>query len=185
MDVYLPDENGNVLERSVDLLAFVSSASDMGETAQIGTGRVSADGGQTWMDGEAYRRSQPAQEDIVWWTYDEYKEWLDGQKKILPGVIGGTGGYYDERGVLHSEVWTQDKVDETITMYERILEAIENGAKVSKPIVDGNTAIGYALNPSEPPSAAYGAEFSLRDGSVADLGSFATEEERLAAVEAF
>jgi beta-lactamase regulating signal transducer with metallopeptidase domain len=165
-----------------------SVATDAKVIIDNGTGRVSADGGQSWMDGEMYRQSQPAQADIAWWTYDEYKEWLDEQKKTLPGVIGGMGGYYDERGVLHSEVWTQEKVDEAIAMYEQILEDIGNGAKVSKFLVDGNetTDIGYTLNPSAPPSAAaYGAEFSLRDGSVVDLGSFATEKERLAAVRAF
>jgi hypothetical protein len=101
-------------------------------------------------------------------------------------MIGGMGGYYDEKGVLHQEIWTQEKVDAAIAMYEQVLENIGNGAKVSKFLVDGNetTDIGYTLNPSAPPSAAYGAEFSLRDGSVVDLGSFATEKDRFVAVSA-
>jgi beta-lactamase regulating signal transducer with metallopeptidase domain len=148
------------------------------------TGQVSTDGGETWMDGETYRKLHPSP-DVVWWTYDEYKEWLEEQKKILLGVIGRTGGYYDVKGVLHSEVWTQKKVDETIAMYEQILESIGNGAKVSKHVVDGNVTTGYTLNPSDPPSVGYSAGVSFGDGNAVDLGLFATEEERLAAVEAF
>jgi hypothetical protein len=151
-----------------------------------GTGQVSADGGETWMDGEAYQKLHPSP-DVVWWTYDEYKEWLEDQKKILPGLIGGTGGYYDEKGVLHQEVWTQEKVDEAISLYEQTLESIGNGAKVSKQVDNGNgESIGYTINPSSVSvSAMYTAGISLRDGGTVNLGPFATAEERLTAVEAF
>jgi hypothetical protein len=148
-------------------------------------GLISADGGQTWTDGEAYQKLYPTP-DIVWWTYDEYKEWLDGQKKILPDVIGETGGYYDEKNVLHEEVWTQEKVDEAIAMYEQTLEYIRNGARISKPVYgDDGEATGFSLNPSDPPSVEYRAGLSFGNGGAIDLGSFATAEQRLAAVKAF
>ena len=158
-----------------------------GTVISNGTGQVSADGGQTWMDEEAYQKLHPSP-DVVWWTYDEYKEWLEEQKKILPGMIGGMGGYYDEKGVLHQYVLTREKVDEAISLYEQVLESIRNGAKISKDVVDGGDGTmigGYSLNPSAPPSVEYGAGLSLDNGNTVNLGSFATAAERLAAVEAF
>ena len=56
--------------------------------------------------------------DAVWWTYDEYKAWLDNEKVELQSLLGQTGGDY---------TWTQQKIDETIALYESILKDIQNG----------------------------------------------------------
>ena len=32
--------------------------------------------------------------DVVWWTYDEYKAWLDNEKVELQSLLGQTGGDY-------------------------------------------------------------------------------------------
>jgi hypothetical protein len=170
--------------------AATDSVADSAVVIDNGTGQVSADGGQTWMDEEANQKLHPML-DIVWWTYDEYKEWLEEQKKILPGMIGGIRGYYDEKDVLHQDVWTQEKVDEAISLYEQTLDDIGNGAKVSKYIDgyvdDGGEKIGLTIIAIHPDSisASYTAGISLRDGGTVNLGPFATAEERLAAVEAF
>ncbi len=74
--------------------------------------------------------------DVEWWTYDEYAEWLENEKKDLPGIIGSRSwtpstGWY---------TWTQEKVDETIAQYEDILQQIKAGYKISK-IVNGSSDI--------------------------------------------
>jgi beta-lactamase regulating signal transducer with metallopeptidase domain len=169
------------------------------------TGQISVDNGQTWIDEEGSLKLYTGL-DIVWWTYDEYKAYVDEQKETLPNLIGEMGGYYDEKGVLHKEVWTQEKVDEAILGYERELEYIKNGGLVSKPtvevydenelramginIADSTTSVasstGVSMNIGEvSKSHIYGGSITLGNGEVKSLGIFATEEERLAAVQAF
>jgi hypothetical protein len=92
------------------------------------TGLMSTDGGQTWMGEEEFHKLYLPSDllsNIEWWTYDEYKAYIKEQKEILPGMIGATGGYYDEQDVLHEEVWTQKKVDEAIQRHEEILEPVD------------------------------------------------------------
>ena len=133
---------------------------------------------------------------IEWYTYDEYKEWLEQEKVNLQKALGGKAwnpakGWY---------VWTQEKIDKTIQMYEQILQDIKNGAKVSRS-VNGDESIGLVLNPanptaeaaaagfalnsSGPPSVSYTAGLQLENGSVEDLGAYPTKEARLVAVKAF
>lgn len=76
---------------------------------------------------------------VEWWTYDEYKAWLENEKVELQGMIGEKG-WTGGRGDF---VWTQEIVDETIAMYEGILEQIKNGLLVSK-TVDGSDDIMLA-----------------------------------------
>lgn len=42
---------------------------------------VSEDNGASWMSEEDYNNSHPAI-NYEWWTYDEYKEWLEQEKKM-------------------------------------------------------------------------------------------------------
>lgn len=70
---------------------------------------------------------------IEWWSYDEYKEWLENEKIELQSCLGSRAwtnhdGYF---------TWTQEKIDETIAMYEKELEMIKNGVMISKPQSDG------------------------------------------------
>lgn len=71
---------------------------------------------------------------VEWWTYDEYAEWLENEKRELPKIIGSRG-WTPSTGWF---TWTQDKVDETIALYEGILEQIKAGYKISK-TVDGSS----------------------------------------------
>lgn len=67
---------------------------------------------------------------VEWWTYEEYAEWLENEKVELQNMIGERG-WTGGRGEF---VWTQEIVDETIAMYEGILENIKNGMLYSKTI---------------------------------------------------
>ena len=69
---------------------------------------------------------------VEWWTYDEYKAWLDKEKVQLQSLLGESAW----TGGSGSFVWTQEKIDETIAMYEDILADIKNGVMYSKS-VDG------------------------------------------------
>lgn len=77
--------------------------------------------------------------DIVWWTYDEYKAWLDNEKVELQSLLGQTNGSY---------TWTQQKIDETIAMYESILKDMQNGILYSK-TVDGSDDVMLSMNPAD------------------------------------
>ena len=77
--------------------------------------------------------------DIVWWTYDEYKAWLDNEKVELQSLLGQTSGDY---------TWTQQKIDETIALYESILKDIQNGVLYSK-TVDGSDDVMLSMNPAD------------------------------------
>ena len=66
--------------------------------------------------------------DVEWWTAEEYAKWLDEEKEVLQSMIGekaytGGDGWF---------VWTQEKVDETIALYEDNLQKIKDGMKLSK-----------------------------------------------------
>lgn len=98
----------------------------------------SADGGETFFNEKEFNEKYPSPE-VEWWTYEEYKEWLDNERIQLQSMLGEkawTGG----RGEF---VWTQEMIDETIASYEEILQKIENGVKVSK-TVDGSGEIQIA-----------------------------------------
>ena len=81
---------------------------------------------------------------VEWWTYDEYKAWLDNEKVQLQSLLGeeawtsGDGSF----------VWTQEKIDETIALYESILEDIQNGIQYSKS-ADGQDNVMLSYNPAD------------------------------------
>lgn len=95
-------------------------------------------------DGRTLEESEYLKEyptaNIEWWTYEEFKEWLEEQKKELPNIIG-------EKGWANGKefVWTQEKIDEAIAMYEKMLEEIKNGAMYSKTI-DGKDELLMSVN---------------------------------------
>ncbi len=90
----------------------------------------SLDGGKTYISSEEYEKLFGKNDEVEWWTYDEFKEWLENEKKELQNALG-------EKAWTQSDghfVWTQEKIDETIAEYEKILEQIKNGAKISKTV---------------------------------------------------
>ena len=82
--------------------------------------------------------------DIEWWTYDEYKVWLENEKVQLQSMLGEKG-WTSDSGEF---VWTQEKIDETIALYESMLEDIKNGILYSK-TVDGRDDELVRYDPSD------------------------------------
>lgn len=79
--------------------------------------------------------------DVEWWTYDEYKAWLEQEKQDIAELVKqGAAGWTQERGDF---IWTQEVADETIALYEQVLEDIKNGVYVSKPINGSGDDIVY------------------------------------------
>ena len=114
------------------LMSYVDSADDRTY--------YSFDGGKTFeplTDAEFEARFPTP--DVVWWTYDEYKAWLDNEKVELQSLLGQTSGDY---------TWTQQKIDETIALYESILKDIQNGVLYSK-TVDGSDDVMLSMNPAD------------------------------------
>ena len=85
------------------------------------------------------REDEPlSSSDVEWWTAEEYAKWLDEEKEVLQSMIGekaytGGDGWF---------VWTQEKVDETIALYEDNLQKIKDGMKLSK---SSDDAVGITL----------------------------------------
>ena len=85
------------------------------------------------------REDEPlSSSDVEWWTAEEYVKWLDEEKEVLQSMIGekaytGGDGWF---------VWTQEKVDETIALYEDNLQKIKDGMKLSK---SSDDAVGITM----------------------------------------
>ena len=95
----------------------------------------SFDGGKTWQpltDEELAQRFPTPK--VEWWTEEEYAAWLEKEKVELQAMLGEKG-WTGARGEF---VWTQEIIDETIAMYENILQEIREGKLYSKS-VDGDT----------------------------------------------
>ena len=87
----------------------------------------------TWEEFEQF--IDPVQ--VEWWTAEEYAAWLEQEKKDLQDCLG-------QRAWTQSDgwfTWTQEKIDETIEMYEQVLWQIENGRLVSKTVDGGSDAV--------------------------------------------
>ena len=122
------DHLGMVEDNGVTIL---SKGGESGETL------YSVDDGKTWMSEERYQAEYGSWGDswqVEWWTYEDYRIWLEEEKEALQSIIGDRG-YTSSTGWF---TWDQKMVDETIAMYEGILEEIRNGALYSKTIIDKN-----------------------------------------------
>lgn len=103
-----------------------------------GKKQYSVDGGKTWLSEEDYHAQYDGSDwQVEWWTAEEYALWLEEEKQVLQSIIG-------ERGYTSSEgwfVWDQARVDETIALYESVLEGIQNGILYSKTITTGDGSV--------------------------------------------
>ena len=105
---------------------------------------VSEDNGASWMSEEDYNNSHPAI-NYEWWTYDEYKEWLEQEKENSSGNGRRARNGRNQRG--GSFEWTQEMTDQCIAEYEQTLNDIKNGLLVSKS-VDGDAECMTTFNPN-------------------------------------
>lgn len=126
--------------------------------------KYSFDGGETFetLTEEELKARFPSA-DVEWWTADEYEAWLENEKVELQNVIGERA-WTSSRGEF---VWTQEIVDETIAMYEGILENIQNGMLYSKTI-DGVDALGMLSSGS----AAEGTEVFEGEATASDFSEY-------------
>jgi beta-lactamase regulating signal transducer with metallopeptidase domain len=112
-----------------------------------GVEQYSIDNGETWMSGKEYEAAYPIP-DVEWYTYDEYKEFIENEKINLAQMVKDkVKGWNETDG---NYIWTQEKADEAIKLYESNLFDIKNGKMISK-TVDGNDdlMISYYNSPSE------------------------------------
>lgn len=157
-----PPETGFVYDHlglvEDDGVSILSKGGENGEKL------YSVDGGKSWMSEERYQAEYGGWGDdwqVEWWTYEDYKAWLEEEKVALQSIIG-------ERAYTSSDgwfTWDQEKVDETIAMYESILEDIKNGALHSKTIIDknGNEIEDVALGSDGPLNAVVTSTFDEKD----------------------
>ncbi len=98
------------------------------------------DGGKTFqpMTDEEFQQRFP-RPNVTWWTAEEYAAWLENEKTELQAMLGEKG-WIGGRGEF---VWTQEIIDETIAMYEHILQEIRAGKLYSKS-VNGDTDVMLA-----------------------------------------
>lgn len=132
MDRYMEQVNPGVTVDEATIMSYMNP--DDGRTY------YSFDDGKTFelLTDEEFQARVPSA-DVEWWTYDEYKEWLEKEKTELQSIIGNTGWSGGKEFV-----WTQEKVDETIAGYEEILQDIKNGVMYSK-FVDGEDSLVYSF----------------------------------------
>lgn len=141
-----------------------------------GINEYSDNNGYTWMSEEEYAQKYPKQE-TTYWTYDEYKAYLDEHLPKLQSYADAHLKYQDQNGEWVE--WTQEKVDQAIQREEQILEDIKNGAKYSTISISENEALAMMQNTSEPASFSYSAIIVDEKGNQINLGDFSTEQERL------
>ena len=137
IDRYMNQKMAETATEEETILSYVNP--DDGKTY------YSFDDGKTFtpLTDAEYEKLYPTQ-DIEWWTYDEYKAWLDNEKVQLQSMLG-------EKGSVNGGeefVWTQAKIDETIALYEEILQDLKNGMMYSK-TVDGQDDMLVIYNPAD------------------------------------
>lgn len=140
-------KNNGQIDRQSNAQTVVESDMSIMSRFDPATGKTyySWDFGNTWtpLTSEEYDAMFPS---LEWWTYDEYKEWMEEQIEALQSLADdGVSDYYDKEGVLRE--YTQKDVDEAAALYQSILEDIKNGLRVSKTTDDlSGTGILYSMN---------------------------------------
>lgn len=157
------DNNGSLLTQSSTKVAVKNSVMVSDDTVMVqqkdGKNRFSIDGGKTWMSESEFVKSQPK---VEWWTYEDYKAWLEKEKVQLKSLIG-SGSKYMEDGIWIE--WNEKSVNEAIKLYESILEDIKNGVKVSKS-VNGDDSL--VLVQGKAPEAEQKTDYAVSSSKDAD-----------------
>lgn len=70
--------------------------------------------------------------DIVWWTAEEYEAYVEQQREGMAQLVAeGARGWTNHDGWF---VWTQERMDEAMALYEQTLSEIRRGVHVSKTV---------------------------------------------------
>lgn len=70
--------------------------------------------------------------DIVWWTAEEYEDYVAQQREGMAQLVAeGARAWTNQDGWF---VWTQEKMDEVMAIYEQTLSEIRQGTHVSKTV---------------------------------------------------
>ena len=163
-----PEEKESPLRVGAHLTTYAEAVEDSSITSMLdenGNMLYSADGGKTWMSEERYLAQYGNGWgdgwDVEWWTPEDYAAWLEQEKKELQECIGDRA-YTASTGWF---TWDQEKVDETIALYESILEDIQNGALYSKTVRDrdGNLLDDVALGSDGPMNMVVASTFDESD----------------------
>lgn len=113
---------------------FATSKQDIGAHNQTVQGATSV----VYSDQEVgtYNASELSYNDSIpmveWYTYDEYKAFIE-EEKLAPNNIIGEKSWNSTEGWY---IWTEERVNSTIAMYEENLEAIKSGTLISKTVDD-------------------------------------------------
>lgn len=169
------DKNNEYIENTISEDVMLSYSDENGDVY------YSANGGKTFFDETEFNEKYPSLE-VEWWTYEEYKDWLEHEKVQLQSMLGETA-YNGGRGEF---VWTQEIIDETIAQYEETLQEIKNGIKISK-MVNGSDEIQLAYYDDNKAvmQAVEGIVIVLDNGDTVNFGSYDTKEELLMAVKPY
>lgn len=134
-------------------------------------GQISVDG-KNWVDEADYEKNNTVP-DVQWWTADEYKAWMNEQKKEMESLIGTGDGWYDGEGVFHE--FTQESVAAMMDSYKGTLESIKKGVLYSKDNGDGDT---YSMiPPTEDVVSSYSVDVTKDNGKTVHIGDYSTVEE--------
>ncbi|MBE1555992.1 M56 family metallopeptidase [Sporosarcina limicola] len=125
---------------------------------------ISIDGGNNWITEEEFEKAYPSPK-VEWYTYtyDEYKSWLELEKKSLQEIVDSSEkGWSPSTGWF---VWTQEIANEAISRYEQTLEDIKNGTLLSKS-GDGNVIVT---------NQSHGVSIDSNEEEVIEFGPYDTE----------
>ena len=83
-------------------------------------------------DGTAQAIELSTAPDIVWWTAEEYEAYVAQQREGMAQLVAeGASAWTNHDGWF---VWTQEKMDEAMALYEQTLSEIRSGVRVSKTV---------------------------------------------------
>lgn len=79
--------------------------------------------------------------DIVWWTAEEYEDYVAQQREGMAQLVAeGASAWTNQDGWF---VWTQEKMDEVMAIYEQTLADIRRGAHVSRTVNGSDDVVIY------------------------------------------
>lgn len=142
----IPASTGNQAIHASQRFATYSDSETSGVMSrkdEKGNVWCSADDGATWISETEFNNANPTPV-YEWWTYDDYKAWLEQEKTTLQKLADDKAEVETSEGKF---VWTQEMTNQIIAEYEQTLKDIKNGLLVSKS-VNGDSEGMASYNPN-------------------------------------